>query len=114
MRKKAVIAGIGAFVVVQLVILAGYAVILLRTELATGSSSSQKLTPFLEFGRTVDKWASAFYKGLVPEQTLPAYRLEIDPDQWGRMMQSLPAADAAFNEELAPWVPTTFAAEDAV
>ena len=113
-RKTAIIGGVTALIVIQLLILAGYAVILLRTELATGASSSERLTPFLEFGRTVDKYASAFYKGPVPEQTLPAYRLEIDPDQWGRMMQSLPAADAAFDEELAPWAPATFAAEDAV
>ncbi|OGJ62767.1 hypothetical protein A3C37_04585 [Candidatus Peribacteria bacterium RIFCSPHIGHO2_02_FULL_53_20] len=112
-RKAAIIGGIAALVVVQLLILSGYAVVLLRTELATipSAETSSRLSPFLEFGRTVDRWVSAFYKGPTPEETLPQYALDISPDQWGRLLQSLPTPETAFNEDLAPWVPAVFSAE---
>lgn len=113
MNRKTVIGGIALLIVVQLLILAGYAVVLLRTELANAPSmeNARRLSPFLEFGRTADRWMSAFYKGPHQEENLPQYALEIPPDQWGRLLQSLPAEGAAFQEDLAPWVPATFSAE---
>lgn len=113
-RKTAVIGGIVLIIVMQILILAGYAVVLLRTELVTipSADTSRRLSPFLEFGRTVDRWVSTFYKGPMPEETLPQYALDISPDHWGRLLQSLPAPDMAFEEDLAPWVPAVFSAED--
>lgn len=112
-RKTVAIGGIAFLIVLQLLILAGYAVVLLRTELAAipSAETARRFSPFLEFGRTVDRWASAFYKGQTPKETLPQYALDISPDHWGRLLQSIPAPDAAFDEDLAPWVPAVFSAE---
>ncbi|TSC59573.1 MAG: hypothetical protein Greene041662_407 [Candidatus Peregrinibacteria bacterium Greene0416_62] len=113
-RKTVIIGGIVFLILIQLVILAGYAVVLLRTELSAipSAETSRRLSPFLEFGRSADRWVSTFYKGPKPKEILPQYALEISPDQWGRVLQSLPAPGKAFDEDLVPWVPAVFSAED--
>lgn len=115
MRRSTIVGGIAFLLVVQLGILAGYAVVLLRTELAAipSTENAQRLSPFLEFGRTVDKWASTFYRAPAQEETLPMYGIDIAPEQWGRMLQSLPAdsSSAPIDADQQPWVPAIFHAE---
>lgn len=113
MHRKTVIGAIVLLIVVQLFILAGYALVLLRTELAAipSAENARRLSPFLEFGRSVDRWVSTFYKGPKPEESLPQYALDISPDHWGRILQSLPASGANFDADLAPWVPAVFSTE---
>jgi len=111
-RNTAIIGGIVTVIIIQLVVLAGYAVILLRTELARDSDAelARRLSPFLEFGRSVDRAMSLFLKPPVAMHTLPEMHITIAEADENRLIQSLPER-GAYDPDTIPWVPAVLSAE---
>ncbi len=105
-RRTAIIGSITALILVQSLFLAGYAVILLRTEIARDPDAvaSRQLSPFLEFGRTVDRAISFFLRAPQPSRTLPKMDITIVPSDWDRLQESLPKEGGIYDPEHIPWV----------
>lgn len=112
MRRRTVIGGILAFFLVQLSVLAGYAVILLRTELARNPDAvlSRRLSPFLEFGRSVDRAASMLLRPQPSAHSLSEMHIVVADADWRRLEQSLPEG-GLYNSDVIPWIPATVSAE---
>jgi hypothetical protein len=112
-RRSVVIGGIAVLIVVQLAILAGYAVILFRTELARlpDAEVSRRLSPFLEIGRRVDRALSAFYRAPTPTHALPSFVMDIAPEQMERLIMNVPTGQTPPDLALLPWVPAVFTSD---
>ena len=112
-RTTAIIGGVTALILVQLLFLAGYAVILLRTEIARDQDAAlaRRLSPFLEFGRSVDRTLSLFLRAPVPSRTLPQMDISVTDADWDRLQESLPKEGGTYDAEKIPWVPGTFSSE---
>lgn len=112
-RRVSVFLAVAILLLMQVCILSGYAVVALRTEMlkAGDAHASDILSPFLEFGRSIDRWTSSWYGAEAPRKSLPSYTLTVDDDQWKRLQESLPKHGEPFEDALVPWVPATFTAE---